>query len=111
MSFYSAILGLLLAPAQVHALQDRSVVLTTGIRIAWTQAFSNVVGFLAVTGLGFCTLLFLLGASQLVISHGDQTKVDNGKKTMIGSLVGLSFILGAYAIVRTALFFLYGGTA
>ena len=101
--------GFLFAPAKAFALQQRSVILTTGIRIPFTQLLSNIIAFLAVSGVSACTLIFLLGAAELVISRGDQTKVDNGKKMMIGALVGLGFILGSYAIIRTTLFFLYGG--
>lgn len=99
--------GIVLAAAV--DLPQRTVVLNTGIRISLTQAFSNFYGFLAITAVSICTLIFLLGAASLVISAGDQTKVDNGKKMMIGALVGLAIALGSYAILRTVLYFLYVG--
>ena len=98
------ILTLILVQA-AHA--QRSVVLTTGIRIGLTEAFSNFYAFLSSTGVLLCTLIFVAGAATLTASHGDQTKVDNGKKMMIGSLVGIAIILGAYGVLRTTLFFLY----
>lgn len=111
MSAVFSVLALLLAPARAHALVERFVVLNTGIRISIPQVLSNVIGFLALTAIPLCTLIFLLGAGQLVISHGDQTKVDTGKKMMTGSLIGLGIILSAYGIIRTVLYFLYFGSA
>lgn len=110
-----ALLRLLLSPAialaQQQQDQPRFVVITTGIRIPFTQAIGNLTGFIAATSVGVCTLLFIIGAAQMTLSHGDQTAVDNGKKLMISSLVGLAIVLGSYAIIRTVLFFLYEGAA
>ena len=105
----SLLLHLLTAPAKALALEDRSVVLNTGIRISWVEAFSNLTGFVAGSAIGVCTLLFLYGAGQLVISRGDQTQVDNGKKAMINALIGLAIVLASYGILRTVLYFLYEG--
>lgn len=107
----SSLLYVLFPPTFAFALEERSVYVTTGIRIPLTQAIANLTLFLAVSSVSICTLLFLLGAGQLVISHGDQTKVDNGKKMMISALIGLAIVLGAYGIIRTVLFFLYEGSA
>ena len=102
-----SLLRLLLAPQSAYALQERFVVLTTGIRIPFVQAMSNVTFFLASSAVGVCTVLFLVGAAQLTMSRGDQTKVDNGKKLMISSLVGLAIVAAAYAMITTVLYFLY----
>ena len=104
-----SLLRLLLLPVRVLALEDRSVVLTTGIRIPFIQVVGNVTAFAATSATGVCTLLFLIGAAQMTVSHGDQTKVDNGKKMMLSALAGLAIVLSSYAIVRTILFFLYEG--
>ncbi len=105
-----SLLRLLTAPATAFALEDRFIVITTGVRIPFVQVMSNLTGFLAVSSVSVCTLLFLIGAALLTVSRGDQTKVDNGKKLMISSLVGLVITLSAYAVVRTVLFFLYEGS-
>ena len=99
----------LFSPTHVLALENRSIVLETGIRIAWPQLVANLTGFVAASAFGVCTLVFLIGASLLVISAGDQTKVDNGKKMMVGALIGLAIIMGSYGILRTILYFLYEG--
>ena len=85
----------------------RCITIATGVRIPFVQAISNVVLFLATSAVGVCTVLFLVGAAQLTMSRGDQTKVDNGKKLMISSLVGLAIVATSYAIVTTVLYFLY----
>ncbi len=105
-----SLLRLLIAPETTHALQNRSVFLATGVRIPFTQLVGNLTAFVAMSSVGFCTLLFLFGAVQVTVSHGDQTKVDNGKKMMISALIGLALILSSYAIVRTVIYFLYEGT-
>ena len=103
------LLYFLFAPQTAYALQNRFVFLATGVRISFTQLMGNITGFVAMSAAGVCTLLFLFGAVQITVSHGDQTKVDNGKKMMVSALVGLAIILSAYAIVRTVLYFLYEG--
>ena len=103
------LLRLFIAPEKAWALQDRFIVVTTGIRIPFNEAIANLTGFVAISAVGVCTLLFLVGAAQLVISHGDQTKVDNGKKMMISAPIGLAIVLSSYGVVRTVLYFLYEG--
>ncbi|NOS68235.1 MAG: hypothetical protein HOO67_07840 [Candidatus Peribacteraceae bacterium] len=102
-----SLVHLLLAPGQVHALAERSIILGTGVRLNFSQVMANLTVFIAESSVGVCTLLFLVGAAMLTMSRGDQTKVDNGKKLMISALIGLALVLGAYAIVRTVLYFLY----
>ena len=97
---------LLLLPGRTFA-QDHNFIIVPGVHIPFLQVMGNIYKFMAVSALGVCTLLFLLGAGQITISHGDQTKVDNGKKMMISALVGLAIILGSYGIMRTILYFTY----
>lgn len=89
------------------ALAQRFVVVGTGVRIPFLQVMGNILMFMAVSAVGICTLLFLIGSVQLTVSRGDQSKVDNGKKLMISALIGLAIILGSYGIMRTILYFLY----
>lgn len=105
------LLRLLLAPASVFALENRFIVLGTGVRIPFTQVVANVTAFAATSAVGVCTVLFLIGAAQITLSRGDQPKIDNAKALMISSLTGLAIILSAYAIIRTVIFFLYEGSA
>ena len=105
-----SLLRLFLAPASAFALENRFVILTTGIRIPFTEAANNVTLFVAVSAVGVCTLLFMIGAAQITISHGDQTRIDNGKKMMISSLIGLAIVLSSYAITQTVIHYLYEGS-
>ncbi len=89
------------------ALTNRSLVLNTGVRISLEQVFANIYGFAAASIISVSTVLFLVGASYLVASHGDSNMVDKGKKIMIGSLIGMGIVLGAYGILRTLFAILY----
>ncbi len=103
----SKLLFLLFQPTSVYALENRFVVLSTGVRITWVQAISNITAAAILSAAGICTLLFLFGALTMVFSMGDQTKVTNAKNTMMHALIGLAIILSAYAMLRTVLYFLY----
>lgn len=94
-------------PEKAAALFQRSIIVDTGVRTSFLQVMGNMYTFMAASAAGVCTLLFLLGAAQLTVSKGDQTKVDNGKKLMVSALIGLAIILGSYGIIRTILYFLY----
>ncbi len=94
-------------PTATFALMQRSVVMTTGIRITVEQALANITGFLAFSIVGISIILFLTGSFMMVISHGQTDLLDKGKKTMKTALIGLSIVLGSYAILRTVLFLVY----
>ncbi len=96
-----------LVPATAAALTDRTMVINTGARIPIEQLFANVYGFAAASIVSVATVLFLVGATYLVASHGDSNMVDKGKKIMIGSLIGMGIVLGAYAILRTLFAIVY----
>lgn len=97
----------LLIPGAARAYETVPVILGTGVRISFAQAIANLTNFVAVSSMGVCTLLFVVGAAMLTMSRGDQTKVDNGKKMMISALIGLALVMGSYGIIRTVLYFLY----
>jgi hypothetical protein len=99
--------GAFLAPITASALYDRSMVVQTGVRISIEQLFANVYGFAAASVVSITSVLFLIGASYLVASHGDSNMVDKGKKIMIGSLIGMGIVLGAYGILRTLFAIIY----
>ncbi len=100
-------LPLLLLPLKASALYDRSFEVQTGVRITLEQLFANLYTFLAASIVSICGVLFLIGASYMVASHGDTNMVDKGKKIMIGSLVGMGIVLGSYAILRTLFSIIY----
>ena len=83
-----------------------------GILIGTNQLFEgmalNLIGFLLAAASFVCGTIFMVGTFFVVISGGGEKK-DAGKKMMIGALIGLAVILGAYAIMRTFFFILYLG--
>lgn len=94
-------------PVSAFALENRSIVMTTGIRISFANAAENVVSFAAYSIGGVVTVLFLVGATFLIASAGKPERVETGKKLMKGSLIGMAIVLSSYMILRTVLYFVY----
>lgn len=51
--------------------------------------------------------IFLAGAFIMVISAGQDTLLQAGKRAMKGSLIGMAIIAGSYGIYRTVVWWLY----
>ncbi len=51
--------------------------------------------------------IFLIGAFMMVISGGQDTLLQSGKRAMKGSLIGLALVAGSYGIYRTVVAWLY----
>ena len=64
------------------------------------DAFFAVAGMIAIS-------IFLVGAFMMVISAGQDTLLQSGKRAMKGSLIGIAIVTGAYGIYRTVVFWLY----
>jgi Type IV secretion system pilin len=98
----SAALLIVLMPARALALQNRTwAVNTGGGRPTVETFFSNLIAYSAYL-IGFVTAtLFLIGALMVVLSRGKPDQMENGKKLMINSLIGMMIVLGAYGILRT----------
>ena len=67
----------------------------------------NVVTFLLRMGVFVCITVFMLGAFYMVFSRGKEDLLQKGKDLMIGAVIGLAVILGAYGIIRTFFYVLY----
>ena len=101
-------LGLALpVSAAAFAGQHRTLVVDLGSSIALPQLVSNAIAAFLVLIILLVTVLFLLGAFYVVMSHGKEDLVQKGKDLMIQSLIGLAVVLGAYGIIRTAFYLLY----
>lgn len=97
----SVLLRPLLAPAGASAL-----VVDIGTKLSWEQLTGNIINFLAMS-IGFLTVaIFIYGALLLTASGAHEEWKNKGKDIMIGSLVAMIIVLGAYAILRTVAFFL-----
>lgn len=64
------------------------------------DAFFFAAGIIALT-------IFLIGAFMMVIGGVNETILQNAKKAMKGSLIGLALITGSYGIYRTVLWWFY----
>ena len=106
-SLFSALLGLLLTPVRVLALEWRNINLGTGVNISYEDAMNNLVSYLAVSIGTVTTVLFLVGATYMLASGGVADRLDKGKKLMKESLIGMAIVLGSYTILRTVLYFLF----
>jgi len=67
----------------------------------------NLINAFFVSATAVCVAIFILGAAFMVFSAGNDTPLQKGKGMMTGSLIGLTIIVGSYAIFRTVVFFLY----
>ncbi|HLD81842.1 MAG TPA: pilin [Patescibacteria group bacterium] len=65
--------------------------------------FSNVARLiLGITG-AFALLLFIIGGFMLIISQGNQERVEKGKKILTSTVIGIVIVLGAWQTVRIVL--------
>ena len=66
----------------------------------------NIVHYLSLW-IGFvCVAIFIYGALLLTASGAHDEWKNKGKGIMIGSLVGMTLVLGAYAILQTVGYFI-----
>ena len=64
------------------------------------NAFFAAAGMIALS-------IFLVGAFMMVISAGQDTLLQSGKRAMKGSLIGIALVTGSYGIYRTVVYWLY----
>ena len=100
----TAFLGLL--PSFAFA-QQRYIVVNTGVRMTLAAAINKVLVFAVASIVSISTVLFLVGATYLVLGGMKENNVQTGKKLMIGSLIGMGVVLGSYTILRTVIYFIY----
>lgn len=96
----SALLKLLVPSASA------ALVVDIGTKLSWEELTGNIINFLAAS-IGFLTVaIFIYGALLLTASGAHDEWKNKGKDIMIGSLVAMVLVLGAYAILRTVAYFL-----
>lgn len=82
------------------------VTVNIGTPLSWEGLTKNVINFLAAS-IGFLSVaIFIYGALLLTASGVHEEWRNKGKDIMIGSLVAMIIVLGAYAILRTVAFFI-----
>ena len=68
---------------------------------------NDLINLLAGAIVSISATMFIVGAFCIVLSAGKESLITRGKDLMIGSLIGMGVVLGAYAIFRTALYVFY----
>ena len=95
-------------PGIVQAYQPQSFPIIIGTpNLTPMLILGNVVNFLLGGGVFVCITAFMLGTFYMVFSRGKEDLLQKGKDLMIGAVVGLAVILGAYGIIRTFFYVLY----
>lgn len=97
------VLSLILFPVICYADDNipliTAPVLDSGVKTDWNTLAQKAVDLLLWFG-GFAAVaVFAYGAVQMIISAGDESKVESGKKAMVASIVGLVIIGLAWGIV------------
>lgn len=79
---------------------------TIGTEYDLNTIVQRIVVFLSVSITTVASAMFLVGAFMLVLSGAKEDYKQRGKDLMVGSLLSIAVVLGAYAIYRTIAFFL-----
>jgi hypothetical protein len=79
-----------------------------GTQFSISQIFQRVIFFLAASITAIGSAMFVVGAFMIILSGVKEDMKQRGKDLMIGSLLGVGVVLGAYAILRTVAFFIAG---
>jgi hypothetical protein len=95
-------LTLFLAPLAGAA---QPVVIDTGVHTTIPQLISGIINVLLQWSGLVATGLFLLGATLMVASGGEDSRLTAGKKIMKASIIGLAFILASWLILSTVVSF------
>ncbi len=82
----------------------RCIAVSIGTKNTIPEAAARAITFLAATITTVASVMFLIGAFMIVLSGAKEDYKQKGKDLMIGSLMGIAVVLGAYAIWRTVLY-------
>ncbi|HVW66958.1 MAG TPA: hypothetical protein VHA78_04500 [Candidatus Peribacteraceae bacterium] len=96
----------LLAVCPVPVFAQRTLNVDIGTQLSIWQIITRIITFLAGSVVIIAGAMFLVGAFMIVLSGAKEDYKQKGKDLMIGSLIGMGVVLGAYAILRTVSFFL-----
>lgn len=91
-------------PVLAHAQGQLNV--STGSSITFDEITSNIIAFLAGAIPSVALAMFVVGAFMVTVSGVKEEYRQTGKNLMIGAVISLAVVLGAYAILRTVDYFL-----
>lgn len=66
----------------------------------------NIITFLSAAITGVASAMFLVGAFMIVLAGAKEDYKQKGKDLMMGALLSLAVVLGAYSLYKTVAFFL-----
>ena len=88
-------------------LAGKANVLSNDCRLDGNCTLDEFVNFLTFKGQGFLAgagtfalLMFVVGGVYWIISAGSPDKVEKGKKIMVGALIGIAIIFGAFLMIK-----------
>lgn len=96
--------GLLAVPQSLCA--QRYLTVGTGTSLTFFDIVQRIITFLAGGIAAVSTAMFVVGAFFVVLSGVQEDYKQKGKDLMIGSILALGIVAGAYAILRTVDYFL-----
>jgi len=71
------------------------------------QILNSIISFLAGSIIWVGAAMFGVGGLMMVFGGGSEKSKSWGKDLMIGSIVGIGVVLGAYAIYQTVVWIVY----
>lgn len=83
------------------AAQVRQLYVGTGSSITFMGVATNIIMFMAGAIPVVATAMFVVGAFMVTISGIKEEYRQTGKNLMIGAVMSLAVVLGAYALLRT----------
>jgi hypothetical protein len=95
----------LIAPFQAHA--QRTLGINLGSNLSVEAILTNIINYMGGAILFVASACFAMGAFYMTFSRGDPDLVNRGRGIIIGSVIGMAVVLGAFAILRTVFFFIY----
>lgn len=54
-----------------------------------------------------CITIMIVGGLMMAASHGNESWAENGKKAIMGGLIGFCVVMGSYGILRMLFGFIY----
>ena len=99
-----ALLAGILLPLSAHA---RQLSVNLGSNLSVEAILTNIINYMAGAIIFLASVMFVIGAFFITFSRGEADSVTKGKNFMIGSVIGMTIVLGSYAILRTVFYFIY----
>lgn len=99
-------LGLLLLP---FTLEAAPIIVDTGVSTTIPTIMDGLLSLMIRWSSLVATAIFLIGATLMVGSGGNDTYLSAGKKLMKASIIGYAIILASWLILSTAVYFIAGG--